>query len=85
MRALLRVPWFPSVMSSKKFKAVSRFLHFANNALALPRSDPDYDKLWKLHPVINIIQKRSWDLYVPGPKVSIDERMIGTKACLSFL
>jgi len=33
---LLRVPWFPSVTSSKKFKAISRFLHFADNVLALP-------------------------------------------------
>ena len=79
---LLNVPWFPSVMSSKKFKAISRFLHFADNALALPRDDPNHDKLWKVRPVINTIQAQSRALYVPGSRVSIDESMIGTKARL---
>ena len=44
-REPLLVPWFPSVMSSKKFKAISRFLHFSDNALALSPDDPNCDKL----------------------------------------
>ena len=41
-REPLLVPWFPSV---KKFKAISRFLHFSDNALALSPDDPNCDKL----------------------------------------
>ena len=82
---LLHVPWFPSVMSSKKFKAISRFLHFTDNSSSLPRNHPDYDKLWKVRPVIDVIQSQSRKLHVPGEKVSVDESMIGTKARLSFL
>lgn len=45
---LLQTSWFSLVMSRRKFKAISKFLHFADNATALPRDDPNYDKLWKI-------------------------------------
>ena len=82
---LLNHPWFPSVMSSKKFLVLSRFLHFTDNTSAPSREDPDYNKLWKIQPVLRTVQEQSKKMYNPGGSVSIDESMIGTKARLSFL
>ena len=78
---MLRSPWFPCVMSLKHFKAISQLLHFADNALALSRDNPSYDRLWKIRPVIRQSQKA----YTPGKCVSVDESMIGTRSCLSFI
>ena len=83
--AMLRSLWFPSVMTKKRFKALSRFIHFADNSAALSRDDPLYDRLWKIRPVIESVQKQSQDSYTPGEHVSVDESMIGTKGRLSFL
>lgn len=83
--SMLRSPWFPCVMSLKRFKAISRFLHFADNALALSRDNPSYDRLWKIRPVIDSIQRQSQKAYTPGKCVSVDESMIGTRGRLSFI
>ena len=53
--------------------------------LALDRSDPGYDKLWKVRPLLDIVCKRSLELYSPHPQISVDESMIGTKSRLSFI
>ena len=53
--------------------------------LALSCDDPNYNKSWKVCPIIDTIQPQACAMYVPEPKVSIDESMIGTKAQLSFL
>ena len=44
-----------------------------------------YDRLWKIRPVINVVQKQSQMAYTVGKHVSVDESMIGTKGRLSFL
>ena len=82
---ILRSPRFPSVMTLKKFKAISRYPHFADNSKALSRDDSLYDKLWKVRNVIDSIDYQSQKVYTPGMHVSVDESMIGTKGCLSFL
>ncbi len=42
-------------MSLKRFQAISRFLHFADNSTALSRDDPMYDKMWKIHLVMDSV------------------------------
>ena len=82
---MLRSPWFPCVMSLKRFKVISQFLHFADNALALSHDNPSYDRLWKIWPVTDSIQRQSQKTYTPGKCVSVDESMIGTRGHLSFI
>ena len=82
---MLRSPWFPCVMSLKRFKVISQFLHFADNALALSRDNPSYDRLWKIWPVTDSIQRQSQKTYTPGKCVNVDESMIGTRGHLSFI
>ena len=82
---ILHSPWFASVMSRNKFYAISRFLHFVNNQTAPSRNDNNYDKLWKIRPIVQCVQERAEKMYVPGEQVSIDESMIGTKARLGFI
>ena len=82
---IIRSPWFLSVMSLKRFQAISRFIHFADNATALPRNNPTYDKLWKIRSVIESVNRQAQASYTPGKSISIDESMIGTRGRLSFL
>ena len=41
-----------------RFLEISRYLHFADNSTLLPRSDPEYDKLGKVRPVIRILSEQ---------------------------
>ena len=41
-----------------RFLEISRYLHFADNSTLLHRSDPEYDKLGKVRPVIRILSEQ---------------------------
>jgi len=65
--------WFRLVMPRDRFIQILRYIHVVDNNTALPRTDPRYDKLWKIRPLIDCLGN------------SIDESMIGTKCRLSFI
>ena len=63
-----------------RFIEISRFLHFTNNNdYMYQRTDPNYDRLWKIRPVITAISKKFLNTYNPHNTVSIDEAMIPFK------
>ena len=49
-RGILHMPWFSAVMSSRRFKQLLCYLHLADNSTTRPRSDPHYNKIFKLGP-----------------------------------
>ena len=68
-----------SRISRDRFFELHRYLHFANNStLALPGS-PEYKKLGKVQPIINMLSQRFQAVYSPGKNVSVDEAMIPFK------
>ena len=79
------MPWFRSVMSRDRFKALMRFLHLTDNTKQVPREDPNYDRLFKLGNLQKALNHRFSKPYSPKRSLSIDEQMIGTKCRLSFL
>lgn len=50
----------------------------ADNSKALQRSDPNYDKLWKVRYLLSALSSKFLELYNPYPQISMDESMIGT-------
>ena len=62
-----------------RFIEISRYLHFTDNSTLLPRSDPGYDKLGKVRPVIEILSEQFLKNYNPHRENSIDEAMIKFK------
>ena len=82
---ILHHPWFGQVMPRDRFYLINRYLHFNDNDDQVDREHPLYDKLLKLRPIIERVQKSFQQHYTPSRNVSIDEQMIGTKARISFL
>lgn len=78
-------PWFRTVMSRRRFLEIMRYLHCADNSTAPKPTDPNYDKLWKIRPILTKLVERCQSLYSPHQQLSIDESMIGTKCRLSFI
>ena len=78
---LLGAPGIISGMPIKRFKVLLRCLHLNDNSTAVARGQPGFDKLHKLHPLIDTIHENSLKLNKPGRDLSIDEAN-DTKAAL---
>ena len=77
--------WFRSVMRRNRFLEILRYLHVADNSAAPASTDPGYNKLWKIQPIISKLSETCAEMYKPNRQLSIDESMIGTKCRLSFI
>ena len=68
-----------SRISRNRFMEISRYLHFVDNTLLLPRSDPNFDKLGKIQPITDHLKSKFLMLYRPTCHNTIDEAMIRFK------
>ena len=66
-------------ISRKRFTDIHHYLHFVDNSsLPLP-TDPNYDKLGKIRPILNSIADTFCRIYCPHQNVSVDEAMVPFK------
>ena len=72
-------------MSRNRYRQILRYIHVVDNTSALTRTDPNYDRLWKVRPLIDLLPHTCAEMYNPGQQLSIDESMIGTKCRISFI
>ena len=66
-------------ISRNRFHELHRYLHFVDNSTLSPPGSPDYDRLGKVRPVVDILSNRVAAVYEPGQDISIDEAMIPFK------
>ena len=59
-----------------RFHDVNRYLHFVNNDTLVPRGSPGYDKLGKVHPIVDHLSAKFAELYNPNHETAVDEAMI---------
>ena len=81
----LEMSWYRSVMPRDRFTQILRYLHCSDKKLALPRTDPQYDKLHKIRPVLGTVLENCKAHYIPAEHISIDEQMIGTRCRVGFI
>jgi hypothetical protein len=67
-------------MPKDRYWALSRYFHIADNTGAvLDATDPNYDPMYKVRPLIDLINARFSAIYKPKQCLSIDEGMIKFK------
>ena len=52
-------PFYSNVMARNRFFHILRFLHFEDNDNPPSRDDPDYDRLWKIRKIFDILSNKS--------------------------
>lgn len=75
----LNDPYVSQLMNVNRFSFILGNLHINDNTKEPPRQNPNYDKLYKLRPMISILNnnfKKFWKLY---KNQSVDESMIKFK------
>uniref|UniRef100_A0A668SDX1 PiggyBac transposable element-derived protein domain-containing protein n=1 Tax=Oreochromis aureus TaxID=47969 RepID=A0A668SDX1_OREAU len=87
-KTIFQTPFPASIMSRNQFYAISANIHM---------SDPDedvendkkkgsesYDCLHRIRPLLEMMRIRTMSLYHPSQNISVDERMVATKARLGI-
>lgn len=67
-----------NVMPLNKFEKIRRYIHFDDNNKQLPKDDPNHDRLHKLRPLIDHLNKKISSIPLESA-LSVDEQMCATK------
>ncbi|XP_068129742.1 piggyBac transposable element-derived protein 4-like [Hyperolius riggenbachi] len=70
------MPIYQATMTRGRYEQLMRFLHFNNNANAVKRSDPSFDRLFKLRPLLNHLNQKFPEVYMPGREIVVDESLV---------
>lgn len=62
-----------------------RYLHLNDSEKQPSRSNDDYDKLYKIRPLLDEVIKEYQSAYTPSQDLAIDESIIGFKGRLSWI
>ena len=68
-----------------RYLKLMEYLHISDRASEPARNHPEYDKLYKIRPVLKMIQKSFQDHYKPSVNQTIDEGMVAFKGRLSYM
>ncbi|XP_046389259.1 piggyBac transposable element-derived protein 3-like [Ischnura elegans] len=75
----MQVPYIANIMSRRRFEVIRNALHLANNEDMLPRNHPNYDRAFKVRPLIKHFNQCFQNARKPSKQQSIDEHMIRFK------
>ena len=76
---VFRVQPFADVMPVKRFKKIRQALHANDNSKTPKKGEPMYDKLYKVRPLLDMINMAFRNNAVPSSSQSVDEAMIKFK------
>lgn len=65
-------------MTVNRFEEIRRYLHFNDNSKAVDRGQPNYDRLFKVRPLVNHFNERFGSVPML-PRLCVDEQMCATK------
>lgn len=67
------------LMTVKRFLKILRYLHLNDNSTMKIRGDPEYDRLHKVRPLLNMLSENFKKVFSPSRFLSVDESMIPFK------
>ena len=72
-------------MTSRWYQKLTQYLSVSDRANDPAQNSADYDKLYKIHPVLNMVWDSFAKSYKPGQNQTTDEVMIAFKGRLSYV
>ena len=81
---ILSTPFFGATMSRTRFLQILRYLHFVNNSQAPEPDSPNFNKLYKIQPLLDLIIPRFRAVYKPERQLAVDETLLKFKGKIHF-
>jgi len=84
---LTNTPGIAAVMTRTRFLQILHHLHFVDNeseVAKLPKDSPDYDKLYKIRDLLNIIRRNIQGALNLERNIAIDETLVKFKGRVGF-
>ena len=75
---------FNSIMSRNRFELIQTFLHFNNSNMQVPRGQRGFSPLFKIQPLLDIVDPTYMRVYSPRRELSLDESMVKFKGRIFF-
>jgi len=77
---IFKTPYFSAVMSRDRYFQIKRYLHFVDNQEEVKdKNSPNYDNLFKVGKLLDLLLPRFLEVYNPERNLSIDETLIKFK------
>ncbi|PIO27980.1 hypothetical protein AB205_0063690, partial [Aquarana catesbeiana] len=70
------MPLFSAVMPRTRYLMIMRFLHFSDKTQYPPQNDPNYDRLYKIRPILNYFSEVFPQLFTPDQHICVDESLV---------
>ena len=74
----LRILHVSDILSRRQFEEIKRFIHFNNNSRMAPSGDDNFDRLFKVRPLLDHLREKYNSITMPQT-LCIDEQMIPFK------
>lgn len=74
----------PSIMSRNRYQILQTFLHFNDNTNRIERGQPGFNPLFKIQPLLDIVEPLYEQYFGPGRNLSVDESMVKFKGRIFF-
>ena len=76
---------FSDIMSGRRFELLMRYIHLNDTQKMPPRDNIQYDKLYKIRPLYDLVVSAFKNAYIPNQNISVDESVISFKGRLSWV
>ena len=77
-------PFYSSVMKRDRYFHILRFLHFTDNKNEPDKKDENYNRLWKIRKLFEILNTAFSKFYNPSENLAIDEVIVLFKGRFDF-
>ena len=80
----IRDHFLAKLLSRNRYWALSRYFHLRDTSNVPARDQPDYDPLFKVRPMLDLVNEKFALVYKPKQNLSVDEAMVAFKGRHSF-
>ena len=72
----LYTPFYGTMMNRDRYLHILRYLHFTDNRNEPDRTDKNFDRLWKIRDLFEILNKTFSKFYNPSVNLAIDSHTV---------
>ncbi|XP_015215521.2 piggyBac transposable element-derived protein 4-like [Lepisosteus oculatus] len=74
---------FKKTMTARRFEKLNQNIHLCDREAEPARGQPGYDGLYKIRPLLEVVQAKMWEAYAPNRCLTVDEGAIAVKGRFS--